>query len=264
MNAHCVIFLAVAASAAFALSGCCCPKQSPEKIAAMEADLKDAMDGLRAIAKDVPSPKKMRKLKAIACPDEALAELRPKSKPVLYAKTADYEDLRLLTRDPDKNVERKRKQKRWAWMTWDRIGMLELQQQGKRAPKRPNDIRWLMGHVESRHLVVFRASSKKNRAMPEVTDDPTSRLRKRATAVRGEHFSSGRYKGWLFVYDRETQERICQAPIEATSGEVLKYRTRGIAQTTTERAIEDDFKSRFKEAAGDSLGAISEILAITF
>ena len=260
MTKPCILCLfAVLATLAMAMGCACkCPEPDPEAAEKTQKALSTAFDDLRTIAKDVPDD--LTGLERIDCPDNEIRKVRKKmKKPQLWGKSVDFDQLDQLSRKPKK----KKKREVWGWMSWDTVGHLELQQQGKRAPKRPGDIRYWLEHDESRYLAVFKAISRKKKTLPVLEKKPSAPLSKHATAVAGKHFQPGIFQGWIFVYDRVKKKRICQIPILVKSHNNVEYKKRGPFSTSPGDAIQKDFVDRFRFVADEQMGEITGQLKLS-
>lgn len=244
------LLLCVGLAVGAASCACSCPEPDPEAKARQAAALEKSWVGFQTIAKDVP---KGSEAKLEECDDRALRKTRKKmKKSKLWAKAIDYDFL------VDMGDEKLAKvPKGWEFLTWDTAEQLAKLKAGKPAGKREGDIRYWLGHDESRYLVVFRADGKDSKKLPKLTDKPDSFLSKKATAVAGEHFEPGIWEGWMFVYDRDTDERICQAPLKVKSRSSVTFKTRGAFQKSAKDAIRDQFKDHFKSRTKEALEAMT-------
>ncbi len=240
--------LAVIAAFALCLAGCACscPEPDPEAAAKSKAAIDDAWTGFQTIAADVPTAADS---KLIECDDSALRKVKKEHKRAkLWAKSIDYDFLSQMGKDKQAKPDPD-----WAFLNWDTAEQLAKLKAGKPAGKREGDIRYWLGHDESRYLVVFRAESKRQKKLPKLIDDPKAFLSKRATAVAGEHYKPGVWEGWMVVYDRETDKRLCQAPLSVKSRSEVTFKTRGAFQKDAEDAVADDFKQHFKSRTAEAL-----------
>ena len=241
-----ILLLCVATATACA---CACPEPDPEAEAKRKAALDDAWTGFQTIAKDVPAPASME---VVECDDSKLRKLRAKmKKPKLWAKSIDYD---FLAQMGDKQAK---PDKGWEFLNWDTAEQLVLLKAGKPAGKREGDIRYWLGHDESRFLVVFRANSPGKKVLPKLKEDPSFFLSKRAVAVSGEHFDPGVWDGWMVVYDRETNERLCQAPLSVTSRHEVEFKTSGAFAKDADDAVRDQFKEHFNSRVQEALTSMT-------
>jgi hypothetical protein len=67
-------------------------------------------------------------------------------------------------------------------------------------------------------------------------------------APGGDDFVGGRLAGKLVVSRIDTGAPVCAIPIAAESSSKVSFKTRGITQTTFEKAIQDDFRSQAANA----------------
>lgn len=84
-------------------------------------------------------------------------------------------------------------------------------------------------------LVVYKAAQVK--ILPRVTD--------------GKGYEGGEYEGWLFVYDVDTAERLCQTRLVFESSDEVSFRKGRFSSEKKKlaEAVMDDFEDRFHTAA---------------
>jgi len=162
------------------------------------------------------------------CDDAALAQ-RGKSGERLWIEAFDAEALKALPAKPSGD---------WAWLNG--LGarkFLGLDNEGKAAGG------WDAYQLHKLGLVALLSSSE--RRLPKITDDNS--------------FSSGNFKGALQIVDLVKGDVLCETPVVFASASEVEYRSRGLFQKSAERAINDDFRSRAKQAGTTALRRISQV-----
>jgi hypothetical protein len=162
------------------------------------------------------------------CDDAALAQ-RGKSGERLWIDAFDAEALKALPAKPSSD---------WAWLNGlTARQFLGLDSNGKAASG------WDAYQLHKLGLVALLSSSE--RRLPKITD--------------GNSFSSGNFKGALQIADLVKGDVLCEAPFVFASASEVEYRSRGLFQKSAERAINDDFRSRGKQAGTTALRRISQV-----
>ena len=87
-------------------------------------------------------------------------------------------------------------------------------------------------------LVVYKADTK---ALPAVTT--------------GKDYDGGEFAGWLFVYDVDSADRLCQTRLTFESSDEVSFRKGRFSSEKKKLAdaVMDDFKDRFETAATDAV-----------
>ncbi len=81
----------------------------------------------------------------------------------------------------------------------------------------------------------------------------------RLPKVSGDDFTGGKLSGWLVIYDLNSFERICQAPILARSSDEVEFDP-GSVLDDFPQAVQRDFGRAVEQATTESLEMISEQL----
>ncbi len=68
-------------------------------------------------------------------------------------------------------------------------------------------------------------------------------------------YDGGELEGWLFVYDVESSERLCQTKLEFESSDKLTFREGRFssAKESAKDAVEEDFNENFETAATEAI-----------
>jgi hypothetical protein len=70
----------------------------------------------------------------------------------------------------------------------------------------------------------------------------------------GKEYDGGEYDGWLFVYDVDTADRLCQTRLTFESSDEVSFRKgRGTERKNFADAVRDDFEDRFHTAATNAI-----------
>jgi hypothetical protein len=165
------------------------------------------------------------------CDDAALAQ-RGKSGERLWIEAFDAEALKALPAKPSRD---------WAWLNG--LGarkFLGLDSDGKAASG------WDAYQLHKLGLVALLSSSE--RRLPKITDD--------------DSFSSGNFKGALQILDLVKGDVLCETPVVFASASEVEYRSRGLFRKSAEGAINDDFRSRAKQAGTTALRRISKVVFV--
>jgi hypothetical protein len=165
------------------------------------------------------------------CDDAALAQ-RGKSGERLWIEAFDAEALKGLPAKPSRD---------WAWLNG--LGarkFLGLDSEGKAATG------WDASQLHKLGLVSLLSSSE--RRLPKITDDNS--------------FSSGNFKGALQIVDLVKGDVLCETPVVFASASEVEYRSRGLFRKSAEGAINDDFRSRAKQAGTTALRRISKVVFV--
>jgi hypothetical protein len=225
------------AACAVLLAGCCRPSaESKEKA---EKAQKDYIAGLKVALQNIergniPQPGPCPKLKE---KDEGYSGWDG------FAQTVTNDLLSLLAEGGEHPS--KEALEEWSWLssTWiEEVIMLEAGM-GKSDHQTKSHVYMLS---KSPYIVVIAASAKR---MPEAKGD--------------EDFIAGEFDGSLVVFERESGKALCSAPVRVLSSEVVKYKKRGFFASSSQSAVENDFKKLFAEEASKALKKVAPTLKVS-
>jgi len=70
-------------------------------------------------------------------------------------------------------------------------------------------------------------------------------------------FLSGRFDGYVVLYDLATAKPLCGAPLRAENSDEVRRSARGVFRQSADEAVLADFKRNFEKDAQDALKQLS-------